>query len=135
MAMIERMGAALGRWTRGMWARAQLRHELGELEAHGELDRVLTDAGLSRSQLRHLVAAHPDSSELLKEMLARLRLRRDDIQSFTLRELGWTCVGCTDRQRCREWLSGSDDETEYRAFCPNAAVLDYELLKQRRSTV
>ena len=131
MAMIQGIGAAIGRWTRGMWARAQLRQELGQLELHGDLDRVLTDAGLTHAQLRHLVAAHPDSSELLKRTLTRLGLERDDIPSYTLRDLGWTCVGCTDKRRCREWLSSGDD-TEYRAFCPNAALLDYELLKQRR---
>ena len=130
MTMIQEIGAAIGRWTRGMLARAQLRQELGELEFHGDLDRVLTDAGLTHAQLQHLVAAHPDSSELLKGMLARVRLERDEIPGYTLRELGWTCVGCTDKRRCREWLSGGDD-TEYRAFCPNAASIDYELLKQR----
>jgi hypothetical protein len=135
MAMIQEIGAALGRWTRGMRARAQLRQELGQLELHGALDRVLTDAGLTHAQLRHLVAAHPESSELLKGMLARLRLGRDEIPSYTLREMGWTCVGCTDKRRCREWLSGGGDDTEYRGFCPNAAFLDYELLKQRGTIV
>jgi hypothetical protein len=134
MAMIQEIGATIGRWAKGMRARAQLRRELAQLELHGDLDRVLTDVGLTQSQLRHLVAAHPDASELLKAMLAQLRLGRDDIASGTLREMGWTCVGCTDKPRCREWLSGGDDDTEYRAFCPNAAFLDYELLKHRGST-
>ena len=132
MPMIQEIGAAIGRWAKGVVARAQLRQELEGLERHGDLDRALTDAGLTHAQLPRLVAAHPDASELLKGTLARLRLRRDEIPSYELRELGWTCVGCTDKRRCREWLSGGD-ETEYRAFCPNAAFLDYQLIRQRRS--
>jgi hypothetical protein len=48
-----------------------------------------------------------------------------------MREMGWACTTCADKRRCREWLA-SGDETEFRAFCPNAALLDYELLKHQR---
>jgi hypothetical protein len=132
MMLLNDIGGAIGRWTRGMRARAQLRRELTALEENGELDAVLADAGLTRAQVGTLIDANPESAELLMAMLERLRIASTTIPLATMREMGWTCATCTDKRRCREWLA-KGEETEFRAFCPNAALIDYELLRSRQS--
>ena len=106
--------------------RERLRSELAGLERRGELDAVLRDAGLLRAQWPTVVAAHPDASELLAGMLARLGIERRHLGSTdTEREIGWTCTTCADKRRCRDWVSdGRTDPREYRSFCPNRRNLD-----------
>ena len=129
--MIEEITNAIGRWKEGARARAKLRAELEALEAKGELDIVLAEAGLTRSQLNLMVAGHPDAGQLLTSMLDRLRLDRSVIPADTIREMGWACTICDDKRRCREWLADGE-EGGYRAFCPNTLQLDYASLKQNR---
>ena len=124
---------SIARWAEAARARARLRRELSEIEVRGDLDGTLRDVGLTRSQLGPLIASYPASSASLSSMLARLGLEQEVVPTVALREMAWTCVGCTDKRRCHEWLAGGE-ETEFRAFCPNAALLDYELLKQHRGT-
>lgn len=131
MTTLHRIGAAIGRWAEGVNARRQLRRELAFIEANGELDLILADAGLTRAQIDVLVAGSPDARRQLMAMLERLRIAAKAVPAATMREMGWTCTTCTDKRRCREWLAGGE-EGEFRAFCPNAALLDCQLLRQRR---
>lgn len=132
MSMIQGMGAAIGRWAEGRRARSRLRRDLRVMEENGELDAVLAEAGLTRAQIGPLIAGHPDAGKLLTAMLDRVGIADGAMPVDTMREMGWACTICTDKRRCREWLVAGDD-SEYRAFCPNAALLDYALLKQGRS--
>jgi hypothetical protein len=66
---------------------------------------------------------------LLPAMLDRLGVLPAAMPVAAMREMASTCMTCTDHRRCREWLA-SGEETEFRAFCPNAALLDYALLRQ-----
>jgi hypothetical protein len=131
MTTLHRIGAAIGRWAEGVNARRQLRRELAFIEANGELDLILADAGLTRAQVDVLIAGSPDARRQLMAMLERLGIAAKAIPAATMREMGWTCTTCTDKRRCREWLADGK-EGEFRAFCPNAALLDCKLLRQRR---
>src|SRR5690242_4770040 len=60
--------------TSALRERNALRSEFAELSSTGELDRVLADAGLSRSQISTLVENHPSASHLLTGMMEQLGL-------------------------------------------------------------
>jgi uncharacterized protein YjiS (DUF1127 family) len=110
--------------------RRRLRRELAQLAAMGSLDAVLADVGLVRSQVESLIAGCDGSRDLLDQMLARLGVDAARLPLDGLRDMTWTCTTCPNKRQCREWLF-SIEETEGRAFCPNAAQLDHALLKQR----
>lgn len=110
--------------------RRQLKRELAQLAAMGSLDAVLADVGLARSQVESLIAGCDGSRELLDQMLARLDIDTAQLPVESLRDMTWTCTTCPNKRQCREWLF-SAEETECRAFCPNAAQLDHALSKQR----
>jgi hypothetical protein len=131
MTTLQRIGAAIGRWAEGVNARRQLRREFAVIDSNGELDAILADAGLTRAQIDVLVAGSPDARRQLMAMLDRLGIVTKAVPAATMREMGWTCTTCTDKKRCRKWLADGE-EGEFRVFCPNAAVLDYQLLRQRR---
>ena len=109
--------------------RRRLRRELAQLAAMGSLDAVLADVGLVRSQVEALIAGSDGSGELLDRMIARLGVDAAQLPLDCLRDMTWTCTTCPNKRQCREWLF-SIEETECRAFCPNAAQLDQALLKQ-----
>jgi uncharacterized protein DUF6455 len=46
-----------------------------------------------------------------------------------LRDMTWTCTTCPDKHLCRHWLSDVE-QTDFHAFCPNAAQLDHALTVQ-----
>ncbi|MBI3199104.1 MAG: hypothetical protein HYZ40_16670 [Rhodospirillales bacterium] len=110
--------------------RRQLRRELAQLATMGSLDAVLADVGLARSQVETLIAGCDGSRDLLDQMIARLGVDAARLPVDCLRDMTWTCTTCPNKRQCREWLF-SIEETECRAFCPNAAQLDHELAKQR----
>lgn len=110
--------------------RSRLRRELAQLAAMGSLDAVLADVGLARSQVESLIAGCDGSGELLDQMIARLGVDVAQLPLDCLRDMTWTCTTCPSKRQCREWLF-SIEETEGRAFCPNAAQLDDALSKQR----
>ena len=106
-----------------------LRQELGQLEAHGDLERVLTDAGISRSDLPHLTSGHPGAARQLNDMMEHVgidsaRLPPTTAPGATLREMQWKCASCETWRECREWLASHATDNRYRAFCPNAHALD-----------
>lgn len=106
--------------------RRELQRELAQLAAMGSLDAVLADIGLTRSQIEPLIAGCSGSKELLDQMLARLGIDAAQLPGETLRDMTWTCTTCPDKRKCREWMF-SIEETDFRAFCPNAAELDHAL--------
>ena len=122
LAWFERLVRAIGRFRE----RERLRGEMAHIDQQGEFDAVLRDAGVSRAQWPTLLAGHPDSVELLAAMLARLGIEQRHLGPVaTQREVGWNCVTCTDKRRCRAWtVDGGADPDGYRSFCPNRRELD-----------
>jgi hypothetical protein len=103
-----------------------LRRELAQLAAMGSLDAVLADVGIVRSQVEPLIAKSASSKELLDQMLERLGIDAARLPIDGLRDMTWTCTTCPDKRMCREWLAGAE-ETDFHAFCPNAAELDHAM--------
>jgi uncharacterized protein YjiS (DUF1127 family) len=107
--------------------RRRLRRELEQLDAMGSLDAVLADIGVVRSQFESLIAS--DTTEQLDQMQARLGIDATRLPVESRRDMEWTCSQCTDKRRCRQWLSDTDG-TSFRDFCPNARQLDDALATQ-----
>lgn len=107
----------------------RLRRELDRLRQRDELDRTLTDTGLSQSDVPRLMHAHPRTPQQLADMMRRLGINRaklphDAQTAGSLRTIEWSCGECTAWRRCRAWLASGEIPNEYRAFCPNAAAFD-----------
>lgn len=109
--------------------RRQLQRELGQLAAMGDLDAVLADIGLVRSQIEPLIAGCGQSGEELDRMLARLGIDPATLPVESQRDMAWTCMNCADKGHCHEWLADRV-ATDYHAFCPNAPTLDDALTRQ-----
>jgi hypothetical protein len=75
----------------------------------------------------------PSATETFEDMLALLGL---DTETNPLRGSIWsdlysTCVNCTRRQDCHQWLTRSTHDNGYRDFCPNAWIFDRYISRNR----
>jgi uncharacterized protein YjiS (DUF1127 family) len=115
----------LSRVMRDAHARAELRQELAHLEEAGALDAVLSDAGLSRSEVPTIVENHPGAAQRLAGMLSRLGIRSAAAArgSAQMQSIQRTCLLCRASARCDRWLHGSSND-DPRRFCPNADAFD-----------
>jgi uncharacterized protein YjiS (DUF1127 family) len=108
--------------------------ELAELETQGDLDKVLDDVGLSRSDIPRLLGSHPGCAHQLARMLEALRIAPQQLESKTeMREVELRCIGCATWRRCRDWLDSEAADDRWRDFCPNANV--FAPLVSRRQAV
>lgn len=129
MTALQDFGRTISHFVDGIRKRRQLERELDQLAAMGSLDAVLADVGLARSQIEPLIAGCNGSRELLDRMLARLGVDPSQLPVETLRDMTWACTTCPDKHLCRRWLADKD-QTDFHAFCPNAAQLDLALSQQ-----
>lgn len=114
----------LAAWWSDVQARRRLRSEFAALDAHGQLDSVLQDAGTSRGAMDAIVRAHPNASKRLAAMLQRLGLTRRDIRDGGVQQdVELTCTVCDVTNKCNHWLA-SDATAGYQDFCPNAATFE-----------
>lgn len=114
----------------GWHDRARLQHELIELDTRGELDHVLSDAGISRCDVWRLVHGHPGAARHFTEMLRRLGVDEAAAPGAELRELQWNCNDCQTWRECRDWLAAPAEDEAYREFCPNAAAFEQMAVEQ-----
>ena len=126
MTTLHDLRQTISHFVDGRRKRKQLQLELAQLAAMGSLDAVLADIGLVRSQVEPLIAGCPDSRELLDQMLVRLGIDAAQLSVEDLRDMTWTCTTCPDKRLCRHWLSDAE-QTDFHAFCPNAAQIDHAL--------
>ena len=107
-----------------------LESELGELSAHGTLDRALADVGLSRSEIPRLLKGHPSAIRQLIEVMRRAGINFTELaRDQALKEIEWRCIECRSWHRCRAWIASNQPGDGYRAFCPNTSAFD-ELRKR-----
>ncbi|MFO1163067.1 MAG: DUF6455 family protein [Reyranellaceae bacterium] len=125
MTTLQDLRQTLSRFVDERRKRRQLRHELAQLGAMGDLDAVLADIGLNRSQIEPLIEGC-GSRELLDRMLARLDIDPARLPVEELRDMTWACTACPDKRKCREALAEAD-EPDFHSFCPNADHLDHAL--------
>ena len=65
--------------------------------------------------------------DLLSRRMLVLALDRREIvrlEPVTFRELQWRCAHCEDRDRCEVGLADDFADVAWRAYCPNAAMLN-----------
>ena len=124
MTTFQDVRQAVSRFVDGQRKRRQLRLELAQLAAMGDLDAVLADVGLARSQIEPLIEGCAGSRELLDRMLERLGIDAAQLTIEDLRDMTWTCTTCPDKRKCREWLAEAEETGDFHSFCPNAAHLD-----------
>ena len=113
----------------GWWRRVRLGRELDMLRQRGELERTLSDSGISPSDVPRLMRAHPGAPQQLDEMMRRLGIDRATLPADPrviegLRAIEWRCGDCADWRRCRAWLASREPAGSHRDFCPNAEALD-----------
>lgn len=134
MTTFQDLQQTISRFVKGGRKRRQLKRELAQLAAMGQLDAVLADVGLVRSQVEPLIAGSADRNDRLDKMLDRLGIDAARLPVESLRDMAWTCMNCRGKRRCRQWLSDSKGP-DFHSFCPNAAELDDALSKQHPERV
>ena len=122
MTTLQHLRQTIADLVAGHRERRQLRRELAQLAALGQLDPVLADLGLARSQVEPLLAGCGDH-ELFDRMLERLGIDPATLPVEEVREMRWACTRCDDTRSCRHWLVDGDDGGFHR-FCPNADALE-----------
>ena len=107
-------------------SRAALRGELSRLQQAGQLDLVLNDLGVSRSELPALTQNHPGSARRLVGMLHRLGIRvlPEGQSGAEMRAIERTCLLCGSVGQCERWLRSSRPTSLARNFCPNSPAFD-----------
>jgi len=104
--------------------RHRLAAEFATLAGGSELDAVLHDAGLSRYEMRQLLAGHAGAPRLLQGMTERLGIDLEAINDpASRREIERSCALCNTHKQCRKWLR-TGTGPDYHAFCPNAETFD-----------
>jgi len=113
--------SAAAQWFRAWRARFALEAVLSGLEDH-----QLDDLGITRADIPAYARASPFAPRLLAAMLARLGIAPEWVrpQSHAHDQLLRACRVCPDVAACRRWLAKCEPPDGYRAFCPNAALLD-----------
>jgi hypothetical protein len=117
--------SAIHRWRGILFAWRERRRTDRRL---ANLDDALltTDCNLRAEQVPRLVETYPYGIDEFDHMLVSLGL---DTKSAPLKasmrvDLYSTCVGCSQRQRCQQWLDQGTGDGGYRFFCPNAHMFD-----------
>jgi hypothetical protein len=129
MTTFQDLQQTISRFVKGGRKRRQLKRELAQLAAMGQLDGVLADVGLVRSQVQSLIAGSADPNDRLDKMLDRLGIDAARLPIESLRDMAWSCMNCRAKRHCRQWLSDNKGP-DFHSFCPNAAELDDGLRKQ-----
>lgn len=113
----------------GLREKAVLKRELQFLDENHELDRVLSDVGLTHGELPGLLQAHPGAARQFTAMMARVgvdaaRLPNDVATSVALRDMERRCASCEAWRECRDWFAFDGADDRYRHFCPNGHALE-----------
>lgn len=124
-AVVSGLKQRIGRAVDNARARSELRSEFAHLDQAGELDLVLSDIGLSRSELPTLVHNHPGAARRLAAMLKRLRIKlAPEVENDAeMRAIQRTCLLCAASGHCDRWLATESSDNPHR-FCPNGDAFD-----------
>jgi hypothetical protein len=85
-------------------------------------DQALMDCGVSRADFLTAIGAPKDTRARMDAMARAHGLPVEAIDSERWRALDMAraCSQCGDRQMCKRWLMGVEDEVGAEAFCPNS---------------
>ncbi len=66
---------------------------------------------------------------LMQDVMAHLDIDTDGVSRTDVGHEMWgamrSCAFCGNARRCAMWLTSDADPYGYRAFCPNAGILDH----------
>jgi hypothetical protein len=97
---------------------------IDELDARGELPALLEAVGATREELDAWAISPLTSHQLLARMMERVGVDAGTLSATMLDDVRAACRCCASWKQCRRWLRDGEPEGAYRAFCPNAALLD-----------
>lgn len=104
-------------WTRYR----KRRNAMAELQSlgHGELERMVQDAGVTFSDLLALAKRGGDAASLLYQRLEQAGIDFKKIDSAVMRDLQRCCTLCESKGRCAHDLEKSTKAASWPDYCPN----------------
>jgi triphosphoribosyl-dephospho-CoA synthetase len=126
--------AGLRRWLRSWWDR-QAAWRQSDQRDERDLQRVLHDLNMTRSELDDAVTRGAYPRLLLPEMIQALGLNHERIKAehrSVDADLRRMCAQCSEVERCRHELDAQTAATNFRKFCNNSATLDALLAEAAR---
>jgi hypothetical protein len=124
----------LHRRIRSWWHRNATLRQLDHCDER-DVQRILHDLNVTRSDLAHAVTRGAYPKLLLPEMVRALGLRAETLKAehpSVVADLRRVCSQCPDSGRCRHELDADTAATNYHEFCRNAATLDALLAEAAR---
>lgn len=100
------------------------RRLMEELDERGDLEALLEAVGATREELQAWAISPLTSAKLLERMMARVGVRADEIPVLAIEDARHACRCCASWKQCRRWLRDGGPGESYKAFCPNASLLD-----------
>lgn len=101
--------------------RSTFRQEIAELDRSGNLEIILEDLGLSRSEMDQIARNYPESERLLPQMANCCGIDLGKLDAHVLFDLRHTCSLCPAHRACRQFLAKNDRGAA--SFCPNRTLL------------
>ena len=127
VAVILRGLTVFGAVIRRAFARLRLRETLDRLGPEA-IDRDLSDAGLSRSDLPTILGGRAHRrTRLMEPMMAHFHVDSQKLAPRywgALRDAERVCQHCSNSSRCIRWLEWGRRNDAPRVFCPNATLFD-----------
>lgn len=123
-APLSNLWRRVGDWWR---CRATL-NQLAQCDER-DLQRLLHDLNVTRSELNDAVIRGAYPKIMLPEMLRALGLPSDRLKA---RYFNRVCEQCSSPTRCRKELDAGTASANYREFCHNAPTLDALLAEAAR---
>lgn len=128
-------------WRSAVAFAADRRHRMVAAREMGALDpnersRILTEAGLTRSEFGDIMRTPFVSQDLLSRAMLAIGIVPSAFRArheMWHRDMARVCMACPARSRCRRDLATCDFARRYRHYCPNADSLA-EIVAETRAT-
>ncbi len=79
--------------------------------------------------VHHITGLLDRRARLMQDVMAHLDIDTDGVCTTDVGLEMWmavrSCMFCGSARRCAMWLANEADPYGYRAFCPNAGILDH----------
>ena len=109
------------------WARYRKRRvALAELQAldHGELERMVQDAGVTFSDLVSLARQNGDSAALLYRRLELAGVDSRKLDQAVLRDMQRCCTFCDSKGQCTHEIESQTQAANWPEYCPNRQTIE-----------
>ena len=109
------------------WSRYwQRRNALAELQSlgHGELERMVQDAGVTFGDLLNLAKHNGDSAALLYRRLEQAGIDLKNVEPMVLRDMQRCCTLCDSKGECAHDMESKAKAAAWPEYCPNRATIE-----------